>query len=158
MNPELDGVNHINIYSKARTDIGRFLSNFSDSPRGLYIDTEDGEFRTIEGYWYWLSTKDDRLRDLPGYQCKKLGRELRGQDWNDDPDFKRKILLAIFNKISSHNDMCIKLVETKNLPLYHYYEYKGKVFMPKDGLWMVSFIEHVRLELATGIICLKTDS
>ena len=60
--PSTDGIDHINIYSKGKTSLGRWLSNFAKSP----IETEDGHFDSIEGYWYWywLSSKDDTLRAL----------------------------------------------------------------------------------------------
>lgn len=70
IDPNEDGISHINVYSKGRTGIGRFLSNFTFYP----IHTVDGEFHSIEGYWYWLTCRDDRLRYLHGYEAKKLGR------------------------------------------------------------------------------------
>jgi len=32
INPEEDGITHINIYSKGKTDLGRMLSNFAKLP------------------------------------------------------------------------------------------------------------------------------
>lgn len=148
MNPGEDGITHINIYSKAKTEIGRFLSNFSD----CNVKTEDGIFRTVEGYWYWLSCKDERFRMTNGFQSKKLGRELRAPDWVKDPDFYRKIGMAITIKIISDREMSWKLVETGSLPLYHYYVYGGKIVMVKEGLWMINLIDHIRTELRTGVI------
>ena len=46
INPQNDGVDHINIYSKGLTELGRFLSNFEH----ILITTEDGDFNSIEGY------------------------------------------------------------------------------------------------------------
>jgi len=54
---EEDGVTHINIYSKGRTTLGQMLSNFEDSP----FTCEDGNFRSIEDYWYWLSVDNRTL-------------------------------------------------------------------------------------------------
>jgi predicted NAD-dependent protein-ADP-ribosyltransferase YbiA (DUF1768 family) len=143
-----DGVSHINIYSKGKTAIGRFLSNFSDAD----VNTEDGYFRTIEGYWYWLSTKDERLRNLPGFECKKLGRELGGKDWLETRQFQKKILKAICVKILSNDLFKQELIATNNLPLFHYYVYNGKIVMPKDGLWMINFIDHLRTDLINGVV------
>jgi hypothetical protein len=42
-----DGITHINIYSKGKTELGRWLSNFTYHP----IETEDGKFDSVEGYW-----------------------------------------------------------------------------------------------------------
>ncbi len=143
IDPKDDGKTHLNIYSKGLTKLGRFLSNFADCD----IQTEDGYFRTIEGYWYWLSTRDGRLRNLPGWECKTLGRKLRGDDWLKDPAFEKKIMKAIIVKIST-NEWCIdELKKSAGLPFYHYYTYGPKVMMVKDGLWVVSLISEFRDEL-----------
>lgn len=143
-----DGISHINVYSKAQTELGRFLSNFSD----CNVETEDGVFRTIEGYWYWLSCKDDRLRKTNGWESKKLGRKLRVPDWNKDPEFERKISYAITIKILSSEWCKQKLIQSDTLPLFHYYCYGSKVIMVKEGLWMINLIDHIRSELKTGVL------
>ena len=45
----IDGMTHINVYSKGKTEIGRWLSNFAYSPIDL---GNEGYFSSIEGYWY----------------------------------------------------------------------------------------------------------
>jgi hypothetical protein len=148
IDPKDDGVSHINIYSKAQTEIGRWLSNFSD----CNVATEDGNFRTIEGYWYWLSVKDDRLRKTNGFESKKLGRELRAPDWVKDPVFYQKISYAIIVKILSSEWAKAQLIQTGKLPLFHYYVYGHKVNMVKEGLWIVKLIDDLRTELIEGRI------
>lgn len=67
-----DGVDHINIYSKGKTSLGRFLSNFAQAD----IETEDGNFASIEGYWYWLicpSTIDPNCKECDGNGVTVLG-------------------------------------------------------------------------------------
>lgn len=139
MIPDNDGITHVNVYSKGRTTLGRFLSNFALSP----ITTEDGDFKSIEGYWYWLSTGDDRLRRMSGYQAKKLGRELRGKDWEESPEFKRKIISAISVKLLSNPHMLFNL-KSLEIPLAHYYVMGGKVIEPAGGAWVIDFLESVR--------------
>lgn len=89
-----DGVNHINIYSDGRTEVGRAASNFSDGP----YDTPDGIFRTLEGYYHWLRIRDwsvstksafnmahledsypglRKLRTVSGPEAIRLGRVLK---------------------------------------------------------------------------------
>ena len=88
MNSEgLDGEDHINIYSKGKTEIGRWLSNFSHTE----IITEDGKFSSIEGYWYWLTTKDERLRTLIGWAAKDLGKRCEKIKSYEDEEFKLKV-------------------------------------------------------------------
>lgn len=138
-NPEMDGIDHINIYSKGNTPLGKFLSNFEYAP----IVTEDGHFYSIEGYWYWLGTnhKDkDSLRKLSGYSAKQKGRELKALDWQDTDEFKRKIKAAIDIKLETFFEFRYLLEETK-LPLKHYYVYGGKVIEPKEASWIIQHIE-----------------
>ena len=139
MNPNTDGIDHINVYSKAKTQLGQFLSNFAHSP----IETEDGHFESIEGYWYWLGTNHPRkveLRKLYGWKAKEVGRELKSLDWQDSPDFKRKICSAIEIKIKG-NPLMFKALKANKLPLVHYYVFGNKVIQPKEGLWVIEFIQ-----------------
>lgn len=143
MNPQEDGITHINVYSKGKTELGRFLTNFAHAP---FVHPEDGFFKSVEAYWYWLSTKDDSLRETYGFRAKELGRQLGGKDWLEDENLKTKIKDAIFLKIFSNKKM---LAEFKNssLPFAHYYVYGGvKVVEPKEGKWIIDFIEGLRNE------------
>ena len=140
INPNEDGITHTNIYSKGKTELGRFLSNFTYFP----FTCEDGDFNSVEGYWYWLSTGDDRLRKLDGWEAKKLGRELRGEDWNDSDEFKRKITAAIKIKL----DYAKNELSTIRFPLKHYYVFRkcGReieeiVNEPFSGRWIIEYIE-----------------
>lgn len=124
-NPENDGVDHINVYSQAKTQLGRFLTNFSYAP----FTCEDGRFQYVEGYWYWLSCKDDKLRTLSGFAAKKYGREVRASDWCDDSEFKRKICAAIKRKICSSS--YLREFKRSTLPFVHYYNFGGKIVEPQ---------------------------
>src|SRR5580658_5856415 len=138
MNPEEDGKTHINVYSQGKTELGRFLSNWAHTQ----IDTVDGRFQSIEGYWYWLGCSHqykERLRLLYGYQAKKIGRELRATDWNDTPEFKQKICDAITIKLNSNPKM-LALLKANTLLLTHYYVYNGKVVTPSSGEWIIDHI------------------
>lgn len=140
--PENDGIDHINVYSKGNTELGRFLTNFAHSP----FECEDGHFESVEGYWYWLSTKDDDLRLLHGWKAKELGRKLEGQDWCEESEFKRKILASIKQKIDTYPEMKERF-KNSNLPFVHYYVYNEKIVKPKEGKWIMNFLESFRKEL-----------
>lgn len=139
----IDGIDHINIYSKGKTDLGRNLSNWSKHP---FVHPEDGKFTSVEGYWYWLSSKNDNLRGLWGYKAKEQGRAVGGSDWNDSEEFKRKIRLAIKSKIDQHPIIAEGLTVSV-LPFRHYYQYGNRVVEPKEGKWIVDFIEDYRKKL-----------
>ena len=139
-----DGITHINVYSKGETELGKFLSNWSYSP----VTTVDGFFCSIEGYWYWLLTGDDRLRKKTGWNAKSLGRELCEEvdlgewDYDEDPTFREKITDAISQKIddSEHRDEFYASI----LPFDHYYIIKGRVVRPKNGRWIIDFLHRKR--------------
>jgi len=135
-----DGVTHINIYSKGKTQLGRYLSNFQQS----YLLTEDGNFESIEGYWYWLSSKDDKLRYLYGWEAKQYGRHIGGKDWIEDSTFKRKICLAIDFKIKTMPFELWTEFYSSKIPFKHYYVYNNKIIEPKEGKWLIEYISQVR--------------
>ncbi len=135
---EHDGIDHINVYSKGKTALGRFLSNFTYAP----IKTVDGRFDSIEGYWYWLGTEDTRkecLRYLSGFAAKHKGRELRSKDWQDSEEFKKKILDAIKIKIEGFPEYKELLINNK-LPLVHYYVFNGTIKEVPDAEWILDGI------------------
>lgn len=143
-NPDLDGKTHINVYSKGRTKLGRMLSNFYHAE---FTIPNDGTFQSIEGYWYWLSCKNDKLRTLHGYEAKRQGRILRAEDWLENPEFKNKIRQAILNKITQNPDIA-KALKASELMLTHYYvDQQNNPIVVNEADWMLEFIEEVRAAL-----------
>ena len=143
LNPDLDGVDHINVYSKGLTKLGQFLTNFACSP---FSHPEHGKFASIEAYWYWLGCthKDrDKLKPLWGFEAKKIGRELNALDWQEDPEFKQNIKKAMYAKIFNNPEMALELKQS-TLPLRHYYNYKGKIVEPQEGVWIIDFLTELR--------------
>jgi predicted NAD-dependent protein-ADP-ribosyltransferase YbiA (DUF1768 family) len=137
-NPDSDGIDHVNVYSGGRTELGRFLSNFSRSP----VDTVDGKFASIEGYWYWLGTDDserERLRKAVGFAAKKIGRQLGSLDYPRSSMFRLKIAAAIMAKLLS-NERMAELLTDNTLPLAHYYVFGGRVIEPKSGKWVLEVL------------------
>lgn len=138
-----DGRTHINVYSQGKTSLGRFLSNFAYSP----IQTEDGSFLCIEGYWYWLLCPEvpgkEKLRTLLGADAKELGRMLGATDWDESDSFKNKIKSAIKVKIETRPDMLEELKKSK-LPLTHYYVYSGKIVKVPGAKWILDYIESLK--------------
>ena len=143
-----DGIDHINIYSKGVTYVGRALSNFSAHD----VITTDGTFSSIEGYWYWLGATGPRreeLRRAVGWEAKKLGRELRAADWSADPVFKLKIANAMIAKLIMHRSL-FDAFKTATLPFRHYYVYGDKVVEPEDGRWIVDLWTYLREMVRSG--------
>ena len=138
-NPKFDGVDHLNVYSKGGTWLGRELSNFAK----YKIVTPEGEFNSIEGYWYYLGTLDDYLKTLHGYDAKKYGQSLPKINTLSDDEFKYKIKNAITYKIT-HNMTLLDGLQTCKLPLTHYYYY-GSIDSPKvvdaGFRWIIDHLE-----------------
>jgi len=146
LNPNEDGITHINIYSKGKTSLGQMLSNFYNNISD--IKTKDGGFKSVEGYWYWLSVDSNQndkniLRLAHGFNAKKVGKQLVdrfGRRFDDD--FEDKIIRAIWNK--AQQNILLFDVKYKDLPFEHYYNYGGKIHDVKDKyLWMIDGIDRM---------------
>lgn len=151
--PKEDGVTHINVWSKGKTELGRLLSNFAHTP---ISHDEYGHFASIEGLWYWLSLgkRHEELRKLFGYEAKKHGQLLRYEDSKDifkselsEKAFELEIKRAILMKIEQ-NDRLRELLKVSTLPLAHYYVWgdgeKVKITNPTEYAWTYQYVELVR--------------
>ena len=129
----IDGVDHINIYSKGKTMLGRKLSNFCYMP----FICEDGWFASIEAYWFWLGTHNEDLRPMYGFQAKKFGGSL--PKTVEDELFQNKIKKAMRIKAQIlKNDLL-----ASDLPFKHYYMYGDKV-VDAGFEWIVDEWESIR--------------
>lgn len=161
--PANDGRDHINVYSKGRTVLGQLLSNFTRCD----LQTEDGDFWSIEGLWYWLrvdpSTQGrETLRVLHGFQAKERGRSLLKEqvnqaDYDDSAEFMRKIQKALDYKLKNmmHQGQSLKdMLKDSVLPLVHYYSYGSppRIHIPDRGLWVLEHLELRRRQLKAGTI------
>lgn len=157
---KLDGIDHINVYSKGKTSLGRFLSNFAETN----LDIEDGSFASIEGYWYWLvcsgcpivESKDlESLRMVFGSDAKILGKKLRERyalnetQLDSDLNFRRKIKTAIKLKIEESQYKGEFTAST--LPLKHYYVFYGSVKEPKSHHWVIDYLDELRKEYGDSL-------
>lgn len=137
INPEEDGATHINIYSKGKTEIGKWLSNFTHSP----VVIDGVTFNSLEAYWVYLCTDNLAVAPLSGYLAKKFGQDhTRVKEIGQE-----KIKKAIDIKLKTYLDKAKELSQTI-LPLEHYYVYGGKV---KDAgyKWIIEHIELRRKQL-----------
>jgi hypothetical protein len=143
--PELDGVSHINVYSKGKTEVGRMLSNFHYAP----FECRHGRFASIEGYWYWLGIAPCRdrelLRMLFGPQAKNYGRLVRADFPQPLPEteFQEYIKKAIWRKICKYQNIWVAVRES-SLPFEHYYVFENRVSVPENCEWLIEFLEQAR--------------
>lgn len=121
--PEDDGVTHINIYSYARTPLGRWMSNFTFA---RFTHPIYQTFASLESYWYWLATgrKHDELRPMYGYGAKTTG--MRYPRINMDPlEFQQAILEGFLCKTLT-SPQAMRDLAASYLPFTHYYAFTSK--------------------------------
>lgn len=141
-NPEEDGITHINVYSKGKTELGRLLSNFAHTPFTLEVEPDEFlKFESVEGYWYWLLTDDDYLCTLYGFKAKQYGKS----QWNEkaEPVTKEQLSKAYWQKLKEHPGIW-KLLRYNELPLVHYYVFAGKVVVPKEFQWTAELWNEIK--------------
>ena len=144
IDPQLDGITHVNIYSQGKTELGRMLSNFYH----FKFNTTEGTFNSVEGYWHWLGIQDceekEILKTLHGYKAKEIGTKLKKRLKSKfDNNFERKILLAIFGKSKYYKNLFLS--DIGKLPFEHYYNFGGKIVDAKEKYkWMIDGINKIR--------------
>lgn len=149
-NPENDGIDHINVYSKGRTTLGRKLSNFAHV---IFYHPQHGVFASVEAYWYWLGTgmKHNGLRRLYGASAKSAGiRELPVK--MPDEEFRKHICDALTLKVAQNHDLALMFAKSE-LPLRHYYAYgttKPAVHEDKKHQWQLDHLQYLRDQVQEG--------
>lgn len=139
-NPKTDGVDHLNVYSKGQTELGRWMSNFTKEP----ITTVYGQFQSVEGYWYWLGNPNEQLRTLHGFAAKQLGRSLPRIAIRSENEFQSLIRDALYTKAKRRPDMVAKLRKC-TLPLAHYYVFGNPPVVKDAGhQWILDCWDEIR--------------
>lgn len=156
--PDQDGITHINVYTKSNTEIGKLLSNLSDSPIN---HPKYGYFFCLESLWYWLilGKNDHQLKDMNGYEAKKFGQaKITNKEEYDfiteSKSFRAEFKDGIRAKLLSNTKTLQLLVDTKNLPITHYYFYtpkdgdlsRAKVIYKDNHQWQMDIISEIRLK------------
>ncbi|AXH71013.1 hypothetical protein [Vibrio phage BONAISHI] len=139
--PQTEGVDHINIYTKSNTELGRILTNmyWMDPPVRM---GHHGLFRTIEGWWYYVkitqllgdkywNDKREVLFDMQvgkGFEVKKIARKIisnidpkKLKRW-DHHKHKSMMLMAFQAKLNALPELQ-RLLKESTLPFDHYYVY-----------------------------------
>jgi hypothetical protein len=149
--PKDDGVTHINTYSRGRTELGRLLTNFAETP---FTHTKYGPFNSVEGLWYWLKTGkvNNELRDLSGFPAKRQGSEMSSRNKENlvsttSKEFKEDVLEGIRCKLKQ-NKYILKMMLETDLPFTHYF-WKGDLNNPDveelpSCNWLMDELERIR--------------
>lgn len=144
-----DGIDHVNIHSVGKTELGRLLSHFAHTP---FTHPYFGPFYSMEGFWYFARSGfiEGRLRYLSGFRAKQVGKEL-GYKWYKD--FKEDVIAANYQKIIQHENIRDLIIESE-LPFDHYYTFGPNSFhvTPRTTDWLVQGFEDIRLALKEGVV------
>lgn len=142
INPNNDGIDHINVYSKGKTELGRLLSNFAHTP---FNYTEYGNFESVEGFWYYYLTgcKHEKLKYLYGYEAKKYGQTLIS-DKKKITNLNKEIILGAIRQKIRQNKYIIKELIISNLPFKHYYVYGNTILDLPQYNWIIDELEAIR--------------
>lgn len=146
LDPEKDGITHINVYTKGKTPLGRMLTNISNIPFSL----EDyGSFSSAEGYWFWLrlNKNNNEFRTMDAFAAKKQGSLMVQSPFNDvkpvDDIFKEEFKKGIRAKLKQNKHILFELLKT-DLPLTHYYVQGMVVKNKSEHQWQLDEIERIR--------------
>ena len=132
--PKNDGIDHINVYSRGATALGRALSNLSDcNIEHPYF----GHFRTLEGLWFYMKTgfKDDSFRIVKGMTARDQGKRMPSDYY---PLFSKMFKLGMLEKLERNPQLQRDLIENE-LPLAHYYVYHTKVIIQDRHQWQLDY-------------------
>lgn len=162
LRPTDDGTSYINVYSKGSTWLGRALSNFT-APELGGVETSDGRFASVEGYWFWLGSPShpdrDALRELSGWAAKSEGGRIRKEtvarlgteEWflarPVEETFRARIASTLGEKLAASPRLLAALAES-NLPLVHFYAYgvgSDAVVVPGEAQWVIEEWELLRV-------------
>jgi hypothetical protein len=120
LTPLEDGVSHINVYSRGKTELGRCLTN----PAPISFDhPKYGTFDNVEGFHFFLKTgaKDYNYATINGFEARRKGKSEVGL-YKDLPEFDVMMRAAWLAKILQNRKLYRDVLEN-NLPLTHYYFY-----------------------------------
>ncbi|QFG06627.1 hypothetical protein HWC59_gp04 [Proteus phage Myduc] len=149
--PANDGKDHINIYTKGKTELGRMLSNLYDCK---FEVPGYGRFNSLEGFWYYYLTgcRFEELKGMGGFKAKSFGRTKCQYRIDDEEigvvgEHREVILEAIRCKLRQNRNI-LKLLTESTLPLSHYYAKPNREFSTHYNIakfvWQVEEFERLR--------------
>lgn len=156
--PENDGVDHINVYSKSRSKLGRMLSNFAHTPFTL----EENRFESIESWWYWSKMNNINksvlfpifneeqlyeIKTLIGKEAKDYFRLLYKGDSHEFNPESFELRIAYLRKLEEHPEIK-KMLMDNDLPIAHYYMMFDKKISAESYLWTAKLWEEIKLDQA----------
>jgi len=143
--PRDDGIKHLNIYSKAGTELGSALSFFAHRP---FEHPQHGSFQSMEAFYHYIATGShhETLRFLHGFAAKSAGRHFP-KVLMDHGTFQSIICDGLWTQLMQHPQLALS-IKNCPLPFAHYYVLPdGRVHLPQKHQWVVSLYEYIRTKL-----------
>jgi hypothetical protein len=137
---ELDGVTHINIDKRGRTELGQMLTHMS---RSQFDHPEFGPFQSVEGFIGFIRSgaTDDQFHYVHGMNAR-----YRAKNQNSDfiRGFRELVMQANYLKIVQ-NDSLRRAFRDSMLPFDHYYLLgNGRPVQPRNAQWIIPGFEELR--------------
>lgn len=155
LSPVNDGLDHINVFSRGKTPLGKKLTNFH---RSYFEHPKYGKFASVEAFWYFRlllehGIHSEEIKMTFGFSAKELGRKLLpvkddDSDCSFSVEFKEDICEAVRCKLRQNKDI-LKELTYSTLPLVHYYFYgkdetNVKIVTVPQYDWIIDEISRVR--------------
>lgn len=136
-----DGVDHINIWEKANTELGRFLAHGSNND---FNHSQLGRFNNMEALWHYVQSaeRDDRIRNMRGRYLKNFSKQLTPMRVSN---FKAIIMDSNYQRIQQYRPM-VELMIATDLPFDCYYinnDSKLRI-RPVFFKWLILGFEEIR--------------
>lgn len=150
--PANDGVDHVNVYSKGQTELGRLLSHYS----AVGFELDGRRYASVESFWMvtrmtsanqaaeiYSAIEISTAASLPGYKAKEFLRGL-GRDSGQPPSESqlRRAYEARFAAMPRLKELLIQC----DLPLAHYYVYGTKAVDAAPWGWTAELSALMREE------------
>ena len=151
---EDDGFDHINVFSKSRSKLGRMLSNFAHTP----FDIGGNHFESVESWWYWskmnsinksslfqeFSTEQlVEIKTLIGKSAKEYFRSLHKGDTSPYNPSKEELKEVYQQKLIEHPEI-EKMLFNNTLPITHYYVMFNKKVSAESTMWTAKLWEEIK--------------
>ncbi len=138
-----DGIDHINIWERGNTELGKVLSPSVTIP---FNHSLFGHFETMEGFWHYIHSaeRDDRIRNMSGTSLKNFARKLSPTRVKH---FKALIVDANYQKIKKYKQI-VESLKDSTLPFDAYYTNTvGLRIRHNYSVWLCAGFEEIRKAL-----------
>lgn len=149
-----DGIDHINIDSRGRTELGKQLTHMH---RQDFLHPEFGPFRSVEGLIGFIRSgaQEDEFHWLHGMEARHRSRNLESEFIKG---FREIVMEANYFKIVQNDELRDAFIAC-TLPFDHYYllETNGRPIRPMAAAWLVPAFEDLRKLIRDGRPFPKVD-